>query len=221
MLMVQNSYDWLTSSRIWNARNQIEKAQEKLNGTIPSFMQKIQKGVKHGLSNFPKALILSCITGALLRPVFPQLSIADMSTCLQNNPPPLSPVGDLIFTPIVLTGLSPLLKTAVKAAWEEVIFRGAIQNLLGKLENSKWKMLSKMGSLTGRIAITSILFGAMHLGNLEDPCTPRNLIGTQVINSIVFPNLSILYETGGLAATTTAHIVNNLVPKLVLKLFQG
>jgi len=219
-MIFQSSYRWLTSQSIWNAPNEVEKTQKKLEGKNLSFVEKMKMGAKTGLSSIPRSVVISLIATVIISQIYPPLNFQEMKECIDKNKSLLSQEGDLIFTNIQLKSLPRPLKTAIKAIWEEIIFRGGIQNLLGKLENSESKILSSLGSLKGRVTISSLAFAAIHLNNFNAPCQGALTGLTQLAVNILLSDMTILYETGGLTATMTGHVVRNLTPWAVSSIIQ-
>ncbi len=198
---IKNGYNWLTARAPWHAARETAAMEERW-PEADSWHQKVRIGLSEGLKNFPRALLSTALINSAFMSSLPQKSITEMKDCIEKR-------GTL---PAPLSSFEQILKVCSKATAEEFIFRAGLQNILGTLGTSDSKILRALGSLEGRVAVTTIAFALFHLNNLQEECLPIEYALTQTISNLFTANLSFIYEKGGILASATAHIAHNLIP---------
>lgn len=113
----------------------------------------------------------------------------------------------------------------IGAIFEELIFRGAIQNVIGisqsaaneiaspgVKENTVFKWLT---SPSANIIGTNSLFAMAHLNNAGGYLSTLGAV-QQVTRIMLMPTHSILYETtGGMIASISSHCTNNIITIMI------
>ena len=197
--IARSTYNYLTSNAFWRRDQIAEEIQQERNDLLtPS--QKVQMGVFTALKNLPRALALSALVGGVVSQFVLDRSVEE---CVKKMPQPIEKRG--WYQSVFQIGVKdPLL--------EEFVFRGIIQTGLSLFENSRHQTLSALGSLRNRLGISGSIFAGFHLNNLFTPCLPTSFGLKQTIGLLLNMQQSILFERGGIIASTAAHITNNLSP---------
>jgi membrane protease YdiL (CAAX protease family) len=182
----------LKGQSIFAALNNEELEKERTAYQNSTLLQRVKVGVIAGM----KSVALGIIISILLPKDKPSAMSEQYREHINNS------------SILLLAFIGPLL--------EELMCRGVIQQVIGKMQSVidpyvphsfKW-----LTSPSARIVAANTYFAYAHISNTGS-------FGAQCQGHFLRPTCSILYETtGGLVAPITAHMTNNLITVLLGKL---
>lgn len=199
----------LTENTIIHALDKNRLEQEKAQFGELTWGRKIQKGIISELKTIPKSLIFTSFASLSLAPFARKGAQATLSIANLSIPKLL--VSTLLIGPI----------------FEEVVFRGVIQNSIKFLSNklsslTENRTIHAICSPTSTILSTNTLYALRHLaysGNYL--CTTESIV--QLSTTFVFPSFSIKQETSeNLLVPISMHMMRNaftVIPYIFLRTF--